>query len=672
MKYLFFILLCFCCNSIQSQWSPTYGPYGARVLSSTVNGTKLYACTYNGLYVTADNGLNWTNMGISTMVTSVAFKDTRIFAGTTSGILISDDNGLSWNMSRSGLSSTNIQSLGVMGNRIFAGTYDRLNYSTDNGNTWSVINTGMNLFEQVNTILINGSAIMAGSQGHGVYLSTDSGANWNSVSVGLNYPIHSLVYNGSSYFAGTEFGIFNSVNGGTSWNDISNSLPNIDIRAIAFSGSTIIAGTWADGIYLSTDNGLNWQAGSTGLTSNYVSTLSVIGSQVFAGTNALISGMFGSSNKGASWTPLNNGINNTIVRTLTSLHSTVFSGTYAGGVYFSSNQGASWNLSNSGITNFAVLSSSTDGTNVYMGTEAGVFMSGDNGVTWTDANNGIVPSNGVRAFTRNGSEMYCATYNSVYKSVNNGGNWSLSNSGLSKPVLALASGGSNIYAGSTLGVFLSKNNGSSWNEVSSASLKTQVNAMALMGAKIIAATRDSGVFYSYDTCKTWIKSNSGLPQYLNIKAMEIFGSTVFIGTSSGFYYTKDLQIWRQANIGLQNTDILSLNICKDYIYAGTNGSGVWKCSLSNLIEGLNSQLSNQKTLQISPNPVSGICTLRSSNNISKIILCNYLGQVVQELNPSISMNETAINLSNYKAGYYFVLCYFEDQSTVIEKLIIHK
>ena len=54
---------------------------------------------------------------------------------------------------------------------------------------------------------------------------------------------NTIAVSGANVFAGTEFGMFLSTNNGTSWNVVSNGLPNINIASIAISGGNIFAGT---------------------------------------------------------------------------------------------------------------------------------------------------------------------------------------------------------------------------------------------------------------------------------------------------------------------------------------------------------------------------------------------------------------------------------------------
>ena len=131
-------------------------------------------------------------------------------------------------------------------------------------------------------------------------------------------------------FAGTQgSGVFLSTNNGTSWTAVNTGLTSSFVYALAVSGTNLFAGTY-DGIFLSTNNGTSWTAVNTGLTNTYVKALSVSGTNLFAGTQG--GGVFLSTNNGTSWTEVNTGLTNTNVLSLAPdlLSGNLFAGTYGG------------------------------------------------------------------------------------------------------------------------------------------------------------------------------------------------------------------------------------------------------------------------------------------------------------------------------------------------------
>jgi hypothetical protein len=68
----------------------------------------------------------------------------------------------------------------------------------------------------------------------------------------MDTTVWSLAINGNDVFAGTAFnsGVYISTNNGTSWTSISSGLPtNNGITSIIVSGTNLFAGTTASGVF---------------------------------------------------------------------------------------------------------------------------------------------------------------------------------------------------------------------------------------------------------------------------------------------------------------------------------------------------------------------------------------------------------------------------------------
>jgi len=260
-----------------------------------------------------------------------------------------------------------------------------------------------------------GSLLFAGTFDHGVFLSTNSGASWTAVNVGLtDTSVLSLAVSpdtsrgGTTVFAGTYGGgVFISTNSGTSWKAVNNGLTNMIVSALAAGtngsgGTNVFAGTDA-GVFLTTNNGVSWTAVNSGLPDDPVYALAVSppdssGSgteNLFAGL--YLGGVYRSTDNGAHWTAVNTGLKDTTVRAFTvgprdsSGVAELFAGT-GGGVFLSTNNGTSWTAVDSGVTNTDVwtLAVGSGGTNLFAGTDGGgVYLSTNNGTSWTQANSGL-------------------------------------------------------------------------------------------------------------------------------------------------------------------------------------------------------------------------------------------------------------------------------------------
>jgi ligand-binding sensor domain-containing protein len=82
-----------------------------------------------------------------------------------------------------------------------------------------------------------------------------------------------------------------------------------------------------------------------------------------------------------------------------------------------------------------------------------------------------------------------------------------------------------------------------------------------------------GVFQSADTGKSWVVSGTAL-QNLNVRALTIWSSSVFVGTDSGIYrMAVGGGAWQAANAGLTNTNVRTLHTG---LLAGTSGGGIFR------------------------------------------------------------------------------------------------
>ena len=192
----------------------------------------------------------------------------------------------------------------------------------------------------------DGTNIFVGTLGGGVFISTDNGNSWNAVNTGLtNLNVYALAISGTTIFAGLHGGLFKSINNGSSWTHItSGGIPvGVQINAIVTSGTNIYVGA-NNGVYTSSDSGLNWSISSYFVGMNplaYVMSLALNGSSIFAGTGNSGYGILKSIDNGSNWTSVNSGIpSNPYISAL----ATNGINTYAtcGDFFVSSNYGVTW------------------------------------------------------------------------------------------------------------------------------------------------------------------------------------------------------------------------------------------------------------------------------------------------------------------------------------------
>lgn len=247
---------------------------------------------------------DWVNIsgGIGNLnVNAITGAGGFVFAGNDNRVYRSSNNGNNW-IEIYGQSAL---ALATNGTNIYRGYSNGFNYTTNLGSNWVF----GNLTQWTTELLATGSTVYAGcfypqlvSTNKGVWISTNSGANWSQTALN-NIDIYSLAISGSYLFAGggtngVSGGVFKSTNNGLNW---TNPLP-MGGDAIASFENFVYSG--AIGIYRSTNFGENWT--QTSLTTQDVNALTTYNNNiVFAGTS---NGFYQSTDNGITWLLRNEGM----------------------------------------------------------------------------------------------------------------------------------------------------------------------------------------------------------------------------------------------------------------------------------------------------------------------------------------------------------------------------
>ncbi len=234
-----------------------------------------------------------------------------------------------------------------------------------------------NCWEKISAISVYKSNLYVGTCCNvGIYLSTDYGLNWESLSNnqleliknGDMACISSISINDQIIYAGNTYSqLFISTNSGIYWYEAS--IGNFDnlneINSILIEGGKIIISKYLSGIYLSTDNGVSWN----GILGNrpegddyYISrSLGPLGSNsiIKLGNNIYINSklglLFKSSDYGNNWkiifkAPYRHTDSKLInsqrcpITVLKSYNSVLYLGTTEGEIYKSDNFGKTWEI----------------------------------------------------------------------------------------------------------------------------------------------------------------------------------------------------------------------------------------------------------------------------------------------------------------------------------------
>jgi photosystem II stability/assembly factor-like uncharacterized protein len=166
------------------------------VRALAVIDTNLFAGTDgDGVFRSTDAGVSWqaVNSGLTSPgykgIQTLAVSGSKIFAGTRWGLFMSSNNGTSWTQTAS--TNTEVFALAASGPNVFASTNgDGVFRSTNNGITWQAVNSGLT-HSVVLSLAVNGSDVFAGTEGDGVFRSTDGGESWTRMN---NVLAHAGVY----------------------------------------------------------------------------------------------------------------------------------------------------------------------------------------------------------------------------------------------------------------------------------------------------------------------------------------------------------------------------------------------------------------------------------------------------------------------------------------------
>ncbi len=483
------------------------------------------------------------------------------------------------------------------GTAIFAGTNGGgIFRSTDNGASWSAASTGLTN-TNISALAVDGSDIFAGTTGNyhaGVFVSSDDGDTWTPASSGLTNPnITGFAVDGAKVFAATDNGLFISRNGGSSWSPV---LKNETITSLAMDGSNLLAGA-GDGLYRSTDDGATWTEIDSGMKGVIVNALAYSGALLFAGITipqgvpvggsyTPEGGVYVSSSNGALWTEVGGGLPDTPVNCLATNDGDVFAGTSAG-VYISANAGANWTRADSGLTNTFVNAFMSYGADIFAATYGNVFISSNNGGSWAEAGVGIINTS-VSALAVFDSTLYAGD-NGILLSTDGGASWTAAGSGLPSAlyVSSFVKSGSDIYAVMKFyrGILRSTDNGRDWTVLDSGSTGSLFTCLAVAGGNVIAGDGQSGhgVFVSTDNGNAWISRNAGLTNTWVTSLLAVptatGGTELFAGTQDGglFMSTDYGRSWSLQSNDLSDEIVFSMASVGSRLFAGTN-NGVYVSS----------------------------------------------------------------------------------------------
>ncbi len=273
---------------------------GGFVSDNALYLSSLYDGDFGGIFSSLDAGRSWklnanqvALKGKNVISLAVSPVNSRLlFAGTYEGLLKSEDGGLSWRavtgaLARPATAAKTSRSKTVAApmavrlpetkvfdvrfsiaapNMVYAATAQGLFESPDNGSTWKRTPGAVSAGAVYKLVLHSSDPnwIVAQSSNH-VYVSGDRGASWSETHPGHSaMKVNDIAFGAAQgrMFAGTSHGLFESADGGKSWNLATGGLPMIPVTQFCVSRQQpslmYFLSHGENQVYRSTDGGEHW------------------------------------------------------------------------------------------------------------------------------------------------------------------------------------------------------------------------------------------------------------------------------------------------------------------------------------------------------------------------------------------------------------------------------
>jgi photosystem II stability/assembly factor-like uncharacterized protein len=368
--------------------------------------------------------------------------------------------------------------------------------------------------------------------------------------------------NGTLYLGTNGNGVFKSTDSGLSWVDISIEQYGVQATCMTYDDQYVYIGTNYYGVFRTSNQGNNWEP-TAPVNYNYLSSLYAVQGRVYASSNSYL---YVSTDYGNNWTQLDlnkdvntmvyksgfliAGSNNEVFRSSDFGNSweqsaTLFQGLYdpeiithgydlyavgRSALYSSSDNAQTWVQLNFVPT--AYKNSITFINNdFFLASDSGLFKSTDFGNIWTAVNLGCQLSMFTRVISA-GKVLLTGTYLSIFRSTDNGNIWESANFNFKREsITQVTAYGENVFAAVLRGAYTSSNNGDVWFESVNNRSRHGVTALDVLGNIIFAATYDGRLLKSADNGSTWNDIPNNSPGGFRITALDVNGEQILFGVT---------------------------------------------------------------------------------------------------------------------------------------------
>lgn len=423
------------------------------------------------------------------------------------------DGGITWKTV--GFSSTSSIVVDATNSLNVYAAFAGIQRSTDGGLTWTK-NNGDAAARRLAIDPYNPNILYGGADAS-VYKSTDGGVNWTKRSQGLNGNCNSLRASSNRVYFASTAGIFKSEDGGMSWQASDSQIYATQISVFAISPSSpnvIYAVADGSGIFRSTDTGVTWE--KTMPLAYHSNFIKMLVNPKNAQDLFLLERQLWRSSDGGSTIKGDIDVFNKmdVVKDFD---------IYEGNPDHLFACGSGIDYKN--YTLFMALEKSTDGGKSWTVYRVSQAISQGYTMALDPENDGILYVGGETGENKKGA---------LFRSENGGLDWMQIDGGVfGSPILDIALdrlSSNTIYAGTSAGFYRTENLGKIWKKTLSFPVKCiETNSL---DTDEICVAGDSGIYRSVDKGRTWTDLSSGsIETQINGLALSAQDRYLYAGTS---------------------------------------------------------------------------------------------------------------------------------------------
>ncbi len=170
----------------------------------------------------------------------------------------SEDLGMTWSSFAKGIpEDATLSGIKQHGNKIYVSTdYHGVFVTTDGQDNWTSLNNEHLKGLDINCIEVESSNLVIGTLKQGILISQDGGLSWNLPKENINSPVRAFLKSENTIYAGTDSGIFESLDKGETWSHVFGQLQILGFTSL---NEKIYAATQSGALMLDGNN-TNWRS----------------------------------------------------------------------------------------------------------------------------------------------------------------------------------------------------------------------------------------------------------------------------------------------------------------------------------------------------------------------------------------------------------------------------